>query len=150
MSELLVRIVDKTLPDPYANQTLLKRGMVVVVEDDGWPWTPTEQTFKEWIIIKAPQLPLSMATGLANEPVGDRMVTPMLPARAVALDFNLLVGTASNLIGTGGARLATSVTLSSAVLTALQTAVATPPDPFIIGGTGTATGTGKVVIATKT
>lgn len=53
MAELLVRNVDKVNPtSEELNRMCLKRGDVVCVREDGWPWSPKELAGDPWTVIK--------------------------------------------------------------------------------------------------
>lgn len=51
MSEILVRVVDKTHPDIIKDVQLLKSGDVVVIMPDNWSWSEMELTNPEWRIL---------------------------------------------------------------------------------------------------
>ena len=53
MAELLVRNVDKVNPDSEAsNRMCFKRGDVITVQENGWPWSPAELAGDPWTIVK--------------------------------------------------------------------------------------------------
>jgi hypothetical protein len=62
MAELLVRIIDKVNPnDPDLDLQCLKRGDVVVVQEDGWPWSAAELSEVLWKVMYFPGATLSAA-----------------------------------------------------------------------------------------
>jgi len=64
MCEFLIRIVDKVNnTDKIKNSQLKKRGDVVVIVDDGWPWSPKELTNPDWEIKKFPGIPKEKMSG---------------------------------------------------------------------------------------
>jgi hypothetical protein len=77
MAEMLVRIVDKTNPeDPYLDSRLTKRGDVIAVQPDGWPWSAAERAGNPWAIVTLPGVdPEKLAGFLAEEP-GDIKLAP--------------------------------------------------------------------------
>jgi len=89
MAEFLVRVADKVNPDsPYLDAKCLKRGDVVVVCPDGWPWSQLERTLPFWRIVRVPGMSLSEAEAfLAPEP-GDPLVNKMLQRRQFKLDVD--------------------------------------------------------------
>jgi hypothetical protein len=91
MCELLVRVVDKVNhSDPYANAKCTKRGDVIVVQRDGWPWGVQEQLDKQYRIVKVPGLSVDDASSLlAGEPeVDPQNPSRMLQARLFRLDLD--------------------------------------------------------------
>ena len=54
MAELLVRVVDKTNDDKKLDAQCSKRGDVIVVQPDGWPWGREELKSEVWRIVKLP------------------------------------------------------------------------------------------------
>lgn len=72
MAEILLRVVDKVGADVYKNCQCLKRGDVVVVQPDGWPWGREELTNPDWRIIKLPNVTVAeMQQFLSAEPITD-------------------------------------------------------------------------------
>jgi hypothetical protein len=55
MCELLVRIEDKSSdPDPVRDRMLSKKGHVIDIRPDGWPWTQAELTNPAWRVGSVP------------------------------------------------------------------------------------------------
>lgn len=54
--EILVRIIDKDQPDPDLAKMASKRGDVIAICPDGWPWSEAERTNPEWRIVRSPIL----------------------------------------------------------------------------------------------
>jgi len=72
MAELLVRIADKVNEDFYLNLQCTKRGDVIVVCPDGWPWGREEVNAPHWTIIKLPGVPVEEVEHLVSpEPQTD-------------------------------------------------------------------------------
>ena len=62
MAELLVRMVDKVNPNDYdLNLKCFKRGDVIDVHEDGWPWSAAEVLNPEWKIMYFPNGTMSAA-----------------------------------------------------------------------------------------
>jgi len=79
MAEMLVRNVDKVSDDPRKDARLTKRGDVIVVCEDGWPWSAAESAGNPWAIVKVPGASVDdLASYLAEEPDDG---TPKLRAR---------------------------------------------------------------------
>lgn len=74
--ELLLRVVDKTHTDPYVDVTHTKRGDVVVVCPDGWPWGDMEKSNPDWRILKWPDLLQADAESLVSREIA---VAPQAP-----------------------------------------------------------------------
>lgn len=56
MAEFLIKAIDATHPDPVKNERgCYKRGDVVAVKPDGWPWGAREG-FPTFVIVKVPGL----------------------------------------------------------------------------------------------
>lgn len=89
MAEFLVRVHNKVNPDSvYADVKCLKRGDVVTVCPDGWPWSASELTNAFWRIVKVPAMTMSEAQAfLAGEP-GDPITNKMLQRRQFKLDVD--------------------------------------------------------------
>ncbi len=90
MAELLVRIIDKTHPDVYANATHTKRGDVIVAKQDGWRWGRLELSNPQFAVLRISELSLDEAEGMTTEEPGERKVNRMLHARAFGLDLKSL------------------------------------------------------------
>lgn len=91
MCELLVRVVDKTNPDdPYLDAQLTKRGDVICVQPDGWPWGTEELKNPDWRIIKLPGVnPEALAAFLSPEIDTDpAQPSKVLQRRAFKLDLD--------------------------------------------------------------
>lgn len=95
MAELLVRVVSKTNEDDhYKDVKLLKRGDVVVVLADDWPWTVIERQNPEWRILKWPNISIEAAERLLlpeipeEPPVLPELPDPSLQARRFYLNLD--------------------------------------------------------------
>lgn len=78
MSEFLVRIRDKTNPDPYLNVKCTKRFDVIVVSPDGWPWGSEELRHPDWRIVALPKVTVLQAQNFLSPEVD---VDPTKPSR---------------------------------------------------------------------
>ena len=90
MAELLVRIIDKTHGDVYANATHTKRGDVIVAREDGWNWGRLERNNSQFAVLCVSGLSLDEAEGMTTEEPGNRKVNRMLHTRAFTLDLGKL------------------------------------------------------------
>jgi hypothetical protein len=89
MSELLIRVTDKTNPDPYLDVGCCKRGDVIAVCEDGHQWGSQELTAPYWRILKLPGIPVATAQNFLASQV-DLSPTDksrMLLKRAISLDL---------------------------------------------------------------
>ena len=83
MAEFLVRIREKQ----GHNDGLLGADEVVVVCEDGWPWSVLERTNPDWRILLVPGMALSVAEMfVAPEPVDETLYVKR--RRAFTLDFS--------------------------------------------------------------
>lgn len=90
MAEMLVRLYDKyTGKDPVTLAKTTKRGDVIVVQDDGWPWSPAERKSPDWIIISV-NMPLAKAQAMLAPEQGDPIKNPLLQLRAFKVDLDAL------------------------------------------------------------
>lgn len=96
MAELLIRVVDKTHADPMKDVKLTKRGDVICVQEDNWPWSEAEKTNPDWRIFKWPSSTVSalnvfLTPELSTEPKTseDMPDDPMLQIRGFSLDVDL-------------------------------------------------------------
>ena len=91
MCELLVRVVDKSNPDdPYLDARCTRRGDVITVQPDGWPWGVQEQLSPDWRIVRVPGVSVGDAASLlAPEPETDpQNPSRMLQARLFKLNLD--------------------------------------------------------------
>lgn len=63
-SELLVRIVDRTHPDPALNAIVSKRGDVIAVHPAGSAWGTQEYANPEWRLVRVDGLSEDEAIGM--------------------------------------------------------------------------------------
>jgi len=90
MAELLVRIVDKVNPnDPALDLQCLKRGDVVTIGEDGWPWSGKELSNPDWKVMYFPGASMSAAESYLAPELPDGP-DDMTPKRRRAFAFNLL------------------------------------------------------------
>lgn len=93
MSELAVMVVDLTNEDsPYLDVGRPKRGDVLEVVPDGWPWSAAELAARTWRILVVPDLPLHEAKALRVPEPGDSILNGMLRYRAFYLDMQIEPG----------------------------------------------------------
>lgn len=89
MCELLVRTVDKSNPDDiYLDVKLTKRGDVIVIREDGWPWSEAERTSPFWKIFKMPGIKASDLSAFIAEEPGDPKFNQTLQRRAFKFDLD--------------------------------------------------------------
>lgn len=90
MAELLIRVTDKINPDFYLNCQCTKRGDVIDVRPDGWPWGTLDQTQPFWRILKVPALSVSEAAALLAPELDTDPLHPSrtLQRRAFKWDFD--------------------------------------------------------------
>jgi len=87
MAEMLLRVVDKINDtDDALNAQCTKRGDVIVICPDGWPWSETERTSPDWKIVKVPGVAVDDLTGFLAEEPGDRLTNPRLRRRGKTFD----------------------------------------------------------------
>ncbi len=88
MAELLIRTVDKVnVNSRIKNSKCSKRGDVIAIFEDNWPWSVKEKTNPEWVIKKFPGILASQLSGfLAPEP-GNPLLDPYLQRRAFTFNF---------------------------------------------------------------
>lgn len=89
MAECLLRVVDKTSSDPVSNAGLTKRGHVICVQPDGWPWGTEELANPEWRIVLLPGPVEDWAHLLVPEPITDpAKASPTRARRLWRLDLD--------------------------------------------------------------
>lgn len=95
MSELLLRVVDKTSPDFYVNCQQTKRGDVAMVVADGETWGTLDLTFPEWRIVQLPYVALDVAQmAMTPEPKTDPdYESPTRQPRLYRLDLDQMFST---------------------------------------------------------
>lgn len=82
MCELLVRVVDKVnAQDPRKNAQLTKRGDVITVQEDGWPWSAAELAGNPWRVIAVPGVPADVVSAFLQPEPYDPVVDHKLPQR---------------------------------------------------------------------
>lgn len=90
MAELLIRIVDKTTSaDPVFDALIAKRGDVVTIQNDGWPWSPAERAGNPWVIVKAPGVSAALLTSFIAKDDGDPAQHFVPRRRALRFDVSL-------------------------------------------------------------
>jgi len=121
MAEMLLRVVDKINDtDPVLDAHCTKRGDVIVICPDGWPWSATERTNPDWKIVKVPGVAVDALTGFLAEEPGDHQVNPKLRRRGKTFDVQSWAG-------------AGSLDLSLVQALALMSTKATVVDSKVIG-----------------
>jgi hypothetical protein len=92
MAEFLIRVQDKiNTSSIYFDVKCLKRGDVVCVCPDGWPWSQLELTLPFWRIVKVPGMALDEAQAFLVPEPGDPLLKKTLMARQFKLDIDNLV-----------------------------------------------------------
>ncbi len=90
MAEMLVRLFDKyTGKDPHFLAKTTKRGDVIVVQEDGWKWSPLERKSPDWIIVKV-DMPIEKAWTMLAPEQGDPLENPLLQLRAFKVDLDAM------------------------------------------------------------
>lgn len=120
MCELLVRTVDSIDPDPIRDLKVYKRGMVVTVQDDGWPWGTAETGRPDFAIIKIPSVPISIMSVFLGSLIDPFAKVPDTTNKLRQFKINLDNPSVSAQFSTGITRISPSVTLSSASVLALK------------------------------
>lgn len=89
MAEMIVMAIDKVNTEsPYLDAGCYKRGDVIIIQEDGWPWSEEERNHPRWRIVKIPGVPASrLSAFMASEP-GDRVQNPMLQRRGFKFDLD--------------------------------------------------------------
>lgn len=68
MAELLIRVKDKVGATALLDSKCTKRGDVIVVQEDGWPWGKDERELPFYRILQLPNITVNQAsTMLAHE-----------------------------------------------------------------------------------
>lgn len=90
MCELLIRVADKMNDDPFKDAKCTKRGDVIHVAPDGWPWGNEEKTLPFYRIVRLPGVPLEEAQALLGPELDDDPRNPsrVLQRRAFRLDLD--------------------------------------------------------------
>lgn len=90
MAELLVRIVDKSNPDPMLDIGCMKRGDVIAVCPDGWRWGNQELRNPAWRIFRVPDAPELYSALLAPDVPDIGRETDPVRKRGFRLDLDAL------------------------------------------------------------
>lgn len=90
MAEILIRVTSKIAADFYPNCRITKRGDVIDVEPDGWPWGTDERTASFWRLLSLPNVSVAYAkTFLARETAVSQLdLGRTLQHRAFRLDID--------------------------------------------------------------
>lgn len=89
MAEILLRVVDKTNEDKALDALCSKRGDVIVVKPDGWPWGTEELKSDVWRVVKLPGVDPETLVDLAMPQfaqVGKELVIVRYRAKRLAID----------------------------------------------------------------
>ncbi len=90
MAEMLVRLYDKyTGKDQVMRSKTTHRGDVIVVREDGWPWSDQERKSPDWIILTV-NMPIQKAQTMLAPEQGDPLKNPLLQLRAFKVDLDAL------------------------------------------------------------
>lgn len=131
MAELLVRVVDKIGDDIFKDAALTKRGDVIVVCPDGWPWGSEELSNPEWRIISVPDMTEIEANAMTTREIGDRSVQNVLQERAFKFDLDSLPQ--AHKAKTMGNRDHAIITIPKAILNQTKKQKPKKDNPFIVG-----------------
>jgi hypothetical protein len=130
MAELLVYTVDKTNPtDAVMDAALPKCGNVVVICDDGWPWSDFERSAAEFAILQVPGVDKADLSGLTAGGVAHKVGDRMLTYRAFRLNASALEGLLGSRLDQPGTR---ALEVSLATLLELREPVPKPADPDVL------------------
>lgn len=145
MAELLIQVVDHSNPDnPYLDARLTKRGDVIYVAPDGWPWGDEETSQELFRIVKVPDAAVSDLEGLTMKEPGDLYRRRTLQPRLFKLDLDALPQAVKTKLGKArkkrGARAKDDLlddldglTVTKAQVNAIKVQKSSIPDPNIIG-----------------
>src|SRR5690606_17653855 len=99
MCEVLLRVIDKSDPDPKIDSKCLKAGDVVVIREDDWNWSEMEKTAPFWRIVRIVGMSVEEATleFLAPENGSDAN-NPYLRRRKSFIDIDSLSQSNKNAI----------------------------------------------------
>lgn len=99
MSEWLVRTVDKVNEeDPHLDAQCFKRGDVIVICEDGWPWSEAERANPEWTILKFPGVSVEAVDSFLGPEINSdpKDKKPLLRRRAFMVNLDhQVIGSAS-------------------------------------------------------
>lgn len=90
MAEILLRVVDKTNEDKALDAQCSKRGDVIVVKPDGWPWGREELKSDVWRIVKLPGVDPDSLRDLIEPLWTDEREPQLVKKRAKKLDIDKL------------------------------------------------------------
>lgn len=140
MAELLVRVRDKVnVTDFYADCKCTKRGDVIVVCPDGWPWGDQELTRPEYRLVRLQGVGVAAVTPyLAPElDIDPTHPSRTLQRRLYKIDFsNLTIPTAFKTFVADDTRTTPMFVVPAAQVATIQAAIvqkAPIPDPAILG-----------------
>jgi hypothetical protein len=135
MAELLVWLVDKTNPDDfYLNARQYKRGDVIAVCPDGWPWGREELNNPHWRIVKVPDMTESEASAFLGKEHDTDPSTPSRTLQRRAFKIDLDHADAGPLLAQSRGR--QHVRAVAELLRRLKAAKPRIEDPFVIGESG--------------
>ena len=137
MCEILLRVRDKVNDaDPYLDAQCLKRGDVVVVVENGWPWSEAELTNPDWRILKLPNVSVEFAEAFLAPEVDTDPTRPsrMLRRRALRVAVNALPAAVRTwLADETRAQPTRTMNVTEAQLWNLREGKTPLPDPNVIG-----------------
>ncbi len=138
MCEALIRVVDKVNSDPYLDCKCLKRGDIIAVVEDGWPWGKEELSNPDWRIVKFTSISVSAVMAFLGPEIDTDAAHPsrMLRRRAFSFDLSstsLPQAFRNWLADSTRAAPTRTVLLTGAQLLALKVAKTPLVDPNVIG-----------------
>jgi hypothetical protein len=80
MAEIVVQIVDKVNKDFYLNCGCYKRGDVIEIREDGFPWGKIDRSNPDWRIIKLPQYSVKDLESFRS---GEKNTDPTQPSKTL-------------------------------------------------------------------
>lgn len=89
MCEMYVRTEDRINKESvYVDAKCYKRGDVVTIQEDGWPWGNAEINNGTHTIVKVPGVPSSKMSALVVPEIGDPLLNRVLQLRGFRFDID--------------------------------------------------------------
>lgn len=94
MCEIIMRLVSKTHPDLWWDVKQTKRGDVIEVQADGWPWQERDLSNPDWALLKLPNVSVEFARQFLAAETGDPLINPYLQRKRSYIDIDTKVPSA--------------------------------------------------------
>lgn len=139
MCEVLLRVADKVnATDPYADAKCLKRGDIVVVCVDDWPWGSDELAHPFWRVLKLPNISVQQVETFLGPEYDDDPANPsrVLRRRAFMVDLGsatIPAGLRAWLLDDTRAAPTRTANFTATQFLALKKGKTRLPDPNVIG-----------------